>query len=116
MDGGSRYQTVFARHTGAVAAPTAGYASTRPCWQNFRENGAELTFQLTCTLARRRFQPVRVRDLTEHRMHRERFEIPPSTIDAIASARALWRGVGCRHYRQCVRLKPLPGGELRARR
>ena len=83
----TRYQTVFARHTGAVAAPTAGLHFDEAMLATLRERGAELAW-LTLHVGAGTFQPVRVHNLAEHRMHSERFEIPQATVDAIALTRA----------------------------
>jgi S-adenosylmethionine:tRNA ribosyltransferase-isomerase len=83
----ARYQTVYARHTGAVAAPTAGLHFDDALLAALRGRGAELAW-LTLHVGAGTFQPVRARNIAEHRMHRERFELPPATVDAIARARA----------------------------
>jgi S-adenosylmethionine:tRNA ribosyltransferase-isomerase len=82
-----RYQTVFARHPGAVAAPTAGLHFDDAMLVRLRAQGVELAW-LTLHVGAGTFQPVRVHNLTEHRMHSERFDIPQATVDAIASTRA----------------------------
>lgn len=82
-----RYQTVFARHPGAVAAPTAGLHFDDAMLARLRESGVELAW-LTLHVGAGTFQPVRVHDLSEHRMHAERFDIPTATVDAIARTRA----------------------------
>jgi S-adenosylmethionine:tRNA ribosyltransferase-isomerase len=86
-DDETRYQTVFARHPGAVAAPTAGLHFDEPMLAQLREHGVELAW-LTLHVGAGTFQPVRVHNLAEHRMHSERFDIPQATIDAIARTRA----------------------------
>jgi len=83
----TRYQTVYARHTGAVAAPTAGLHFADAMLEQLRERGAELAW-LTLHVGAGTFQPVRVQQIAEHRMHSERFEIPAATVDAIARTRA----------------------------
>ena len=83
----TRYQTVFACHAGAVAAPTAGLHFDHETLAQLRERGAELAW-LTLHVGAGTFQPVRVNDLAEHHMHTERFEIPQATVDAIARTRA----------------------------
>ena len=87
IDDESRYQTVFARHTGAVAAPTAGLHFDEAMLSRLKERGAELAW-LTLHVGAGTFQPVRVHNLSEHRMHSERFAIPHATIDAITRTRA----------------------------
>jgi S-adenosylmethionine:tRNA ribosyltransferase-isomerase len=86
-DDQARYQTVFARHSGAVAAPTAGLHFDESMLAQLESSGAELTF-LTLHVGAGTFQPVRVNDLSAHRMHRERFDIPQATVEAIARTRA----------------------------
>ncbi|MDR1710148.1 MAG: tRNA preQ1(34) S-adenosylmethionine ribosyltransferase-isomerase QueA [Candidatus Accumulibacter sp.] len=83
----ARYQTVYARHAGAVAAPTAGLHFDAPLLAELRAAGAELAW-LTLHVGAGTFQPVRARNLAEHRMHRERYVLPPATVEAIARARA----------------------------
>ena len=87
VDDESRYQTVYARHTGAVAAPTAGLHFDETMLAQLKERGAELAW-LTLHVGAGTFQPVRAHNLAEHRMHCERFDIPQATIDAIARTRA----------------------------
>lgn len=82
----TRYQTVFARHAGAVAAPTAGLHFDEVMLDRLAARGAELAW-LTLHVGAGTFQPVRVHNLAEHRMHAERFDIPPATVEAIARTR-----------------------------
>jgi S-adenosylmethionine:tRNA ribosyltransferase-isomerase len=81
-----RYQTVFAREEGAVAAPTAGLHLTNALMQNLESRGCEIA---TCTLhvGLGTFQPVTVDDLDEHPMHAEYFEVPRALAAAVARAR-----------------------------
>jgi S-adenosylmethionine:tRNA ribosyltransferase-isomerase len=81
-----RYQTVYARARGAVAAPTAGLHFDDAMMQRLRERGARLAY-LTLHVGAGTFQPVREQDLTRHIMHSERYEIPPECVEAITSAR-----------------------------
>lgn len=82
----SRYQTVYARARGAVAAPTAGLHFDRPLLAALAGRGVELAY-VTLHVGAGTFQPVRVANLAEHRMHPERYEIPKATVDAIAATR-----------------------------
>ncbi len=86
-DDETRYQTVFARHEGAVAAPTAGLHFDQAMLAQLAAQGAELAW-LTLHVGAGTFQPVRVHNLAEHQMHSERFNIPQETVAAIARARA----------------------------
>lgn len=81
-----RYQTVYARDPGAVAAPTAGLHFDEAMLARLREAGVASAF-VTLHVGAGTFQPVRVEDLAEHRMHRERYLVPPETVAAVARAR-----------------------------
>ncbi len=81
-----RYQTLFARAPGAVAAPTAGLHFDEPLLAAIRARGVELGF-LTLHVGAGTFQPVRVDDLAQHCMHRERFSIPASLCERIEATR-----------------------------
>ncbi|MGD8859703.1 MAG: tRNA preQ1(34) S-adenosylmethionine ribosyltransferase-isomerase QueA [Myxococcales bacterium] len=87
-----RYQTVFAAREGAVAAPTAGLHFTRQLLQRLRDAGHE-TATVTLHVGPGTFKPLRADDLAHHAMHPERYEIPESTAEAIARARAEGRTV-----------------------
>lgn len=82
-----RYQTVYARHQGAVAAPTAGLHFTDTQLDALRAQGVKLAF-VTLHVGAGTFQPVRVDNIAEHHMHSERYDIPPATVEAIAQAHA----------------------------
>lgn len=88
----ARYQTVYARAPGAVAAPTAGLHFDEPLIERVRARGVELAF-LTLHVGAGTFQPVRTRDIAAHRMHAERYEIPAATVAAVQRARAQARHV-----------------------
>jgi S-adenosylmethionine:tRNA ribosyltransferase-isomerase len=80
-----RYQTLYARAPGAVAAPTAGLHFDEPVLAALRAKGVDLVW-LTLHVGAGTFQPVR--DLSRHRMHAEYYEIPDAAAAAIARARA----------------------------
>jgi len=82
-----RYQTVYAREPGAVAAPTAGLHFDVERLTAFARRGIALAY-VTLHVGAGTFQPVRGEDLAEHRMHREWYRVPQATVDAIARARA----------------------------
>jgi S-adenosylmethionine:tRNA ribosyltransferase-isomerase len=86
-DDEARYQTVFAREKGSVAAPTAGLHFDPLLLAELAARGIE-TAHVTLHVGAGTFQPVRVLDLAEHRMHRERYVVPQVTVDAIAACRA----------------------------
>jgi S-adenosylmethionine:tRNA ribosyltransferase-isomerase len=83
----SRYQTVFARVSGAVAAPTAGLHFTEQLLQEVRERGVDIA-SLTLHVGLGTFLPVRVEMVNDHRMHREFYTISPETAAAIAARKA----------------------------
>jgi S-adenosylmethionine:tRNA ribosyltransferase-isomerase len=86
-DDEARYQTVFARTPGAVAAPTAGLHFDEALLDELRARGAQTAF-LTLHVGAGTFQPVRVSQIADHRMHHERYSIPAATLAAIAATRA----------------------------
>ena len=87
-----RYQTVFARADGAVAAPTAGLHFTPGLLDAVRARGCEVA-TVTLHVGLGTFMPVRAANLAEHVMHSERYVIPDATAAAIAEARAAGRPV-----------------------
>lgn len=82
-----RYQTVYAREPGAVAAPTAGLHFDAAMLSRLAEAGAETAF-VTLHVGAGTFQPVRVLHVAEHQMHSEWYEVPEETVAAVARARA----------------------------
>ena len=82
-----RYQTVYAAEPGAVAAPTAGLHFTPKLLESMRQNGIA-TAHLTLHVGPGTFQPLRVAQVQEHRIHRERYCIPAATAAAVAATRA----------------------------
>ena len=87
-----RYQTVYARREGAVAAPTAGLHFTPALLQKLQGRGVETTM-ITLHVGPGTFQPVRAMNITEHRMHPERFTIPVETAERINRARCEGRRI-----------------------
>jgi S-adenosylmethionine:tRNA ribosyltransferase-isomerase len=81
-----RYQTVYARRTGAVAAPTAGLHFTRPLIAKLREAGIRFAY-VTLHVGPGTFRPITAERLEEHEMERERFEITAETAGIINSAK-----------------------------
>ncbi|HLX80253.1 MAG TPA: tRNA preQ1(34) S-adenosylmethionine ribosyltransferase-isomerase QueA [Burkholderiales bacterium] len=83
-----RYQTVYAKHPGAVAAPTAGLHFDESMLEKIAAKGADIS-KVTLHVGAGTFQPVRCDNIEEHRMHRERYEVPAATAAAIAGRRVL---------------------------
>jgi S-adenosylmethionine:tRNA ribosyltransferase-isomerase len=82
-----RYQTVFARELGAVAAPTAGLHFDDAILGRCQEAGARIAY-LTLHVGAGTFQPVRVDNLDEHRMHAERIRVTQAICDQVNATRA----------------------------
>lgn len=82
-----RYQTVFARHTGAVAAPTAGLHFTDAFFAQLAERKIEHTF-VTLHVGSGTFQPVRTENLDDHEMHSEYLQVSSEVVEKIAATRA----------------------------
>ncbi|MBS0537848.1 MAG: tRNA preQ1(34) S-adenosylmethionine ribosyltransferase-isomerase QueA [Proteobacteria bacterium] len=80
------YQTLFAKHDGSVAAPTAGLHFTPELMQRLADAGIA-TAGVTLHVGAGTFQPVRVDDTDQHTMHAEWGEVPPATADAINAAK-----------------------------
>jgi S-adenosylmethionine:tRNA ribosyltransferase-isomerase len=87
-----RYQTVYARERGSVAAPTAGLHFTPELLRTLEERGVDFA-QLTLHVGYGTFQPIRTDTIEEHRMESEWYEIPAATPGAIEEARAKGRRV-----------------------
>ena len=83
----SRYQTVYGKHHGAVAAPTAGLHITEELLEKIKEKGTKVA-ELTLHIGAGTFQPIRTENIKEHQMHREWYEIPEQTADQIHSTKA----------------------------
>jgi len=81
-----RYQTVFAREKGAVAAPTAGLHFTEAVLQQLQASGIIIA-SVTLHVGLGTFLPVRVEDIRQHRMHAESYQIPAETAEAVNRAR-----------------------------
>jgi S-adenosylmethionine:tRNA ribosyltransferase-isomerase len=86
-DDDTRYQTVFAREYGAVAAPTAGLHFDEAMLVKLGKHGINAAY-VTLHVGAGTFQPVRAERVAEHVMHSERYAIPQETIAAIAQTRA----------------------------
>ena len=87
-----RYQSVFAKERGAVAAPTAGLHFSEELIQRIRDKGVKVEF-ITLHIGLGTFRPVQVEDLNRHQMDSEFFEVSPQTAMAINEARAKRRKI-----------------------
>jgi S-adenosylmethionine:tRNA ribosyltransferase-isomerase len=83
-----RYQTVYAREPGAVAAPTAGLHFTPELMSALEARGVTIA-SVTLHVGMGTFAPIRVDDLRDHQMHRERYDVPERTAALVASGRPI---------------------------
>ncbi|WP_126447657.1 tRNA preQ1(34) S-adenosylmethionine ribosyltransferase-isomerase QueA [Sulfuricystis multivorans] len=82
-----RYQTIYARTHGSVAAPTAGLHFDEPLLARLQARGIGIA-HVTLHVGAGTFQPVRVQNIADHEMHRERYHVPAETAQAIAATQA----------------------------
>lgn len=87
-----RYQTVYARHPGASAAPTAGLHFTPEVFASLQQRGIETAF-LTLHVGAGTFQPVRVEQVESHQMEEERYEIAAALAERIHTAKKSGRKI-----------------------
>ncbi|MGB9108600.1 MAG: tRNA preQ1(34) S-adenosylmethionine ribosyltransferase-isomerase QueA [Telluria sp.] len=87
-----RYQTVYSKEPGAVAAPTAGLHFDQPLLDQLAAKGVQIAY-VTLHVGAGTFQPVRVENLAEHNMHSEWYTIAQETVDKVAAAKAAGRDV-----------------------
>ena len=81
-----RYQTVYSHELGSAAAPTAGLHFTRELMERIREKGVGIAY-VTLHVGLGTFRPVKVDDVTKHKMHSEHYEIPAETARMIAETK-----------------------------
>ena len=77
-----RYQTVYSHELGSAAAPTAGLHFTDELMERIRQKGVNIAY-VTLHVGLGTFRPVKVDDVTKHKMHSEHYEIPQETADLI---------------------------------
>jgi len=82
-----RYQTVYAKNDGAIAAPTAGLHFDEPLLSNLYSYGVDYAF-VTLHVGAGTFQPVKVEDIKDHQMHSEHYEVCQETVDKIVTTKA----------------------------
>ena len=82
----TRYQTVYAKHAGAVAAPTAGLHFDEAMLTTLRNKGIQIAY-ITLHVGAGTFQPVKVENIVEHKMHSELYVIPHETVALIETTR-----------------------------
>lgn len=82
----ARYQTIFAKHAGAVAAPTAGLHFDDVVLAKLKAKGVQIAY-ITLHVGAGTFQPVKVENIAEHTMHSEVYHIPSETVNLIEKTR-----------------------------
>ena len=87
-----RYQTVYAKHAGAVAAPTAGLHFDEAMLNTLKAKGINIAY-VTLHVGAGTFQPVRTDNIEDHKMHSEIYHIPTETADLIALTKAAGNNV-----------------------
>lgn len=84
---GERYQTVYSRELGSAAAPTAGLHFTKEMLQKIKEKGVNIGY-VTLHVGLGTFRPVKVKDVTQHKMHSEHYQLPEETAALINQTKA----------------------------
>jgi S-adenosylmethionine:tRNA ribosyltransferase-isomerase len=107
----ARYQTVYAERSGAVAAPTAGLHFTPELLAGLRAIGVEIA-RVTLHVGLGTFRPVKVGEVEEHKMHRERYEVTAAAASAINAASAAGRRIVAVGTTTARVLESLPAGDV----
>ncbi len=131
LDDPERYQTVYARPKGSVAAPTAGLHFTPDLLARLQAQGVRVAY-VTCHIGLHTFRPIQVGDIEEHDIHEEWCLVPSAVAEACNDARAhgrrvvavgtssvralesAWRGGAVAPFQGWTRLYIYPGYEYRA--
>ena len=86
VDDPEKYQTVYAKTEGSVAAPTAGFHFTEKVFKDLKSKGIQTEF-ITLHVGLGTFQPVKIDDITKHKMHGEWFELSKDTADRLKQSK-----------------------------
>jgi len=106
----ARYQTVFAAQPGAVAAPTAGLHFDEAILKKIADRGTTLA-RITLHVGAGTFQPVRSENIEEHRMHSERYAVPPGAAASVEGKRVVAAGTTTLRALETWKLTGQPSGE-----
>lgn len=111
----NRYQTVYAKHEGAAAAPTAGLHFTKPLFDRIQQKGV-IVADVTLHVGIGTFRPVKVEDVADHHMHSEYYRIEPEEARKINAARQKGGRIVCVGTTSCRTVESAvdDGGVLRA--
>lgn len=110
-----RYQTVYSHELGSAAAPTAGLHFTTELMDRIRDKGVKIGY-VTLHVGLGTFRPVKVDDVTKHKMHSEHYEIPRETADMIKETKANGKRVIAVGTTSCRTLESVASefGEIKA--
>ncbi len=109
-----RYQTVYSHELGSAAAPTAGLHFTNELLDKIRAKGVNIGY-VTLHVGLGTFRPVKVDDVTKHKMHSEHYEIPQETADLIKATKAAGKRVIAVGTTSCRTLESVAAqGEIKA--
>lgn len=86
LDDVSRYNTVYAKHDGSIATPTAGLHFTKELLQKIKNNGIHIAY-LTLHVGIGTFRPVKVEDILEHKMHAEFYTLDSENAEIINNSK-----------------------------
>lgn len=112
----NRYQTVYAKHEGSAAAPTAGLHFTPELLEKIRKKGIRIA-EVTLHVGLGTFRPVKVEDVTQHHMHSEFYEVTQEAAQIIRDTKALGSRVICVGTTSCRTIESVAArfdGEIRA--
>ncbi len=110
-----RYQTVYSKHLGSAAAPTAGLHFTPEILERLKNKGVSIQY-VTLHVGLGTFRPVKVDDITEHKMHTEHYEMPECTANAINETKKNGGRVFCVGTTSCRTVESVANtyGEIKA--
>lgn len=115
LENKERYQTVYSHELGSAAAPTAGLHFTNELLDRIREKGVNIGY-VTLHVGLGTFRPVKVDDVTKHRMHSEHYEIPEKTAQLIKATKAVGKRIIAVGTTSCRTLESVAAeyGEIKA--
>ncbi len=109
-----RYQTIYAKALGSVAAPTAGLHFTQEVMDALRTRGVKIV-ETTLNVGYGTFSPIRTEDLAAHKMHEEFYEVPETTLEAIEAGRAAGKRIVAVGTTTLRALESIPARGLRGK-
>ena len=109
LDDKERYQTVYSNELGSAAAPTAGLHFTKELMQKIRDKGVSIGY-VTLHVGLGTFRPVKVDDVTKHKMHSEHYELPEATARLIESTKKAGKRVIAVGTTTCRTLESVAAG------